>query len=400
MIFRLSCRQLRRNILESIVVWLQLFLTVLIITEIGTQLINANFAINSVHTTRFDELSYYSERNSSMSDILEIQESGASQEEIRQLMEQRSKRVPDLPIMQIFHASLEDVSLINPLNNRFPSITVVDKELAVRTSLPLSAGEWFDPQWDESQGHQALVSTTLLDHFEIGKTYTIPARGSGLTAKDVPVTVKIVGALSRDNYSYPSSVPLGNDFLEYGFYGLVVCAEEPEAFAGGCSSTFGDSGYIVGHVSEELPRYTITPVTQKLQEFTERQYADCASYALLGGIVIALALFGICCSTIIKTGYDTKRYAIMSFCGARWRDCVLIELWKTLIIYLTSMAAASLILWVVTPLQDAKSSNQVNLSPEAFWIGIAAAFLLYIPAALWKVWHVARQNPIEVIKED
>lgn len=399
MIFRLSCRQLRRNIFGSIIVWIQLFLTVLIITEIGTKFINANFAINSVHTTRFDELSYYSEKFSASS-ILDAQESGASQEEIQRLMEQMSKTTPDQPVMRICHASVNDSSLAEPVSGYYPSIAVVDDELAARTVLPLSAGEWFDPQWDESQGYQALVSTTLLDHFQIGETYTVLASGSSLSAEDVPVTVKIIGALSRDNYSYPSSVPLGNDFLEYGFYGLVVCAKEPEKFAGGCSSTFGDSGYIVGQVSEQMPRYTITPVTQKLQEFTERQYADSASYALLGGIVIALALFGICCSTIIKTGYDTKRYAIMSFCGIRWRDCVLIELWKSLIIYLTSMAAASLILWVVTPLQDAKSSNQANLSPEAFWLGIAAAFLLYIPAALWKVWHTAKRNPIEVIKED
>lgn len=399
MIFRLSFRQLRRNIVESIIVWLQLFLTVLIIATIGTKLINANFAINSVHTTRFDELSYYSEKFSASS-ILDAQQSGASQEEIQRLMEQMSKTTPDQPVMRICHATLSDPSLADPVSGYFSTITVVDDELAARTVLPLSAGEWFDPQWDEAQGYQALVSTTLLDHFQIGETYTVLASGSSLSAEDVPVTVKIIGALSRDNYSYPSSVPLGNDFLEYGFYGLVVCAEEPEKFAGGCSSTFGDSGYIVGQVSEQMPRYTITPVTQKLQEFTERQYADSASYALLGGIVIALALFGICCSTIIKTGYDTKRYAIMSFCGARWRDCVLIELWKTLIIYLTSMAAVSIILWTVVPTLAAKSGNAINLSPEAFWLGIAAAFLLYIPASLWKVRHTAKQNPIEVIKED
>lgn len=399
MIFRLSCRQLRRNIFESIIIWIQLLLTVLIIATIGTKLINANFAINSVHTTRFDELSYYSEKFS-MSGILDAQKSGASQEEIQRLMEQASKTTPDQPVMRICHATLGDPSLADPVSGHFSTITVVDDELAARTILPLSAGEWFDPQWDESQGYQALVSTTLLDRFQIGETYTIPAQGSNFTAKDVPVTVKIIGVLSRDNYSYPSSVPLGNDFLEYGFYGLVVCAEDPEEFAGGCSSTFGDSGYIAGQVSEEMPRYTITPVTQKLQEFTERQYADSASYVLLGGIVIALALFGICCSTIIKTGYDTKRYAIMSFCGARWRDCVQIELWKSLTIYLTSTAAVSVLLWVVIPLQNAQSSNQVNLSPAAFWMGIAAAFLLYIPASLWKVWHTARQNPIEVIKED
>lgn len=135
MIFRLSCRQLRRNIFGSIIVWIQLLLTVLIITEIGTKLINANFAINSVYTTRFDELSYYSEKGS-FSSILDAQESGASQEEIQRLMEQMSKTTPDQPVMRICHASVNDSSLAEPVSGYYPSIAVVDEELAVRTSLP------------------------------------------------------------------------------------------------------------------------------------------------------------------------------------------------------------------------------------------------------------------------
>lgn len=281
----------------------------------------------------------------------------------------------------------------NPNNGSFATLQAVDSVLAARTVLPLSEGEWFDPNWDEANGYQAIVSTTLQDHFKIGEAYTVQLSDVGNTE----VRITIIGYLDRNNYGYPEIIPLGNNFLQKDFYGLILSAKDPDRFG---RLSFVDTGYVDGIVSEDTTEYFIVPMTQKLQEFIQREYSNVATFSILGGVVIALALFGICCSTIIKTGYDTKRYAIMSFCGARWRDCVQIELWKSLIIYLTSMAAVS----VTTVGSDfaprCKIQQPGNLSPEAFWLGIAAAFLLYIPAALWKVWHTAKQNPIDVIKED
>lgn len=393
MIFRLSFRQIRRNAVESVIIWIQLFLTVLIIAEVGTMLANAKFSAESVYTTGFDQLSFYQEHGSG--GLLEATLSGSSQDDLQQMLEQAEEPAElSRRVMHVATNTMDPESVPeNPNNGSFATLQAVDSALAARTVLPLSEGEWFDPNWDEANGYQAIASTTFQDHFKIGESYTVQLSDVGNTQ----VRITIIGYLDRNNYGYPEIIPLGNNFLQKDFYGLILSAKDPDRFG---RLSFVDTGYVDGIVSEDTAEYFIVPMTQKLQEFIQREYSNVATFSILGGVVIALALFGICCSTIIKTGYDTKRYAIMSFCGARWRDCVQIELWKSLIIYLTSMAAVSVLLWVVIPLQDMQRGNTSNLSPEAFWLGIAVAFLLYIPAALWKVWHTAKQNPIEVIKED
>lgn len=395
MIFRLTWRQLRRSIFESIVIWLQLFLAVLIITEVGTILQNVKFSIESVHTTHFDRLSFYQEYGSGSGLPPSIQGGGAPAGGILPALEQGEDPLqPQQKIMRIYSNSCSPADVPeSPHTGAFAKIQAVDSDLTERTALPLSAGTWFDPQWDETNGYQALASTTLMDRFQIGEAYTIHLSDGGKAG----IRVNIIGYLDRNDLSYPLSVPLGNEFLQENFHGLILSAQDPKQFG---TLTFTDMGYIDGIINEDNARYRIVPMTEKLQQFTQREYSGAAAYSLLGGIVIALALFGICCSTIIRTGYDIRRYAVMSFCGARWRDCVRIELWKSLTIYLTSMAAVSVLLWGIIPARSAQYGNTGHFSPAAFWIGMAAAFLLYIPASLWKVRHTAKQNPIEIIRED
>lgn len=399
MFFRLTCRQLRRNVLESVIIFFQLFLTVIMITYIGTTLQDTAFAAQSVHLTHFDEFSYYQEKGSSWaSGMLEEQREGVTQDELFQIIQQKQKIKES--ITQIHSTILDDPTFpLSPYSGTTARITAIEPVLADHTLLPLSDGEWFDPQWDESQGYQAIVSTDISEYYQLGETYTIPTGGDGLGGKSGETTIRIVGVLSRENYSYPSNIPLVDKFLERGYYGFIIRAEDPSTFTG-ANQIWSEKGYIYGTISEEAAEYSIVPMTEKMQEFIEQEYTYLTTFSLLGGVLIALALLGISCSIIIKTGYDTKRYAVMSFCGARWRDCVMIEAGKVMTVYLSAMAISAIAVWVVIPILTRLTYYQHPFSQAAFWVGIAVAFLLYIPASLWKVWHVARQNPIEVIKED
>lgn len=196
---------------------------------------------------------------------------------------------------------------------------------------------------------------------------------------------------------YPENIPLTDHFLQRAYYGLLLRAEEPETIAS--QNIAIDCGYIYGEEHADGELYRITPMEEELETFMDRTYSSIAFLLLLTGVIGALALFGAGCSVVLRTGVDIKRYAIMSFSGASWRDCVLIELWKILILYFTSMVAVSIWILGIQPFVDV-NYHQHPSSPEFFCIGMAIAFALYIPVSLWKVWHVARQNPIEVIKED
>lgn len=398
MIFRLTFRQIRRNAVESAIFFIQLILTVVIITYVGTSLQNAVFSAQSVHLTSFDEFSYYQEKHSLAGSIIRGENSGASQEEMMQKMQQSGDSEVKESITRIYSTTFQDENFpTSPYTGWMAQIKVVEPALADHTILPLSEGEWFDPQWDESQGYQAIVSTDISEYYHLGETYSIPVEGV-FGENSGEITIHVVGVLSHENYSYPNTTPLVNEFLERGYYGFIIRAENPTTI--GSSYGFSDSGYIYGNISEETDGYSITPMTEKVQEFMDREYAQASFTAVIGGVVIALALLGISCSIVIRTGADIKRYAVMSFCGARWRDCVMIEAGKVMTVYLSAMAVSAIVVWVVIPMITRPYYYQQPFSPAAFWIGIAAAFLLYIPASLWKVWHTAKQNPIEVIKED
>lgn len=406
MIFRLSCRQLRRNAFESIVIFVQLVITVLLITWIGTSLRDTMFAIESVSATHFDEFSYYQSQNGNPFDaVRDAQQRGASPEEVYKILtmaeqEDAEQKKLEESVQYLYRAMLDEKKLVlkNPYTGAFSNITVVKPGLADRTILPLSDGTWFNTQWDEAQGYQAIVSTDLADRFRLGETYTIPVESGFFTTSSSEITIRVVGVLSRENYMYPLNIPLGNEFLQRAYSGFLIRAEDPSAFASN-SSLMADTGYVYGEYSADTESYFVTPMTERLKEFTDRKYSEAAFLTLVTVVIGMLALFGIGCSTVIKTSADIKRYAIMSFCGARWRDCVLIELGKVLLVYLFSMIVSSTLLWVVIPTLD-MNYHEHPIFPGEFFIGVAVSFILYVPMALWKVWHTAKQNPIEVIKED
>lgn len=143
-IFRLSCRQLRRNMLESLMIWIQLFLVVVMITYVGTSLRDTLYAVESVHATHFDEFSYYQGRDNIMSGIFNAQTDGLSPEEISQYVAEEEKQVNLLEqsVLRVYSARTMDKSLpLNPyIEGQLAQITVVEPALADRTMLPLLGG--------------------------------------------------------------------------------------------------------------------------------------------------------------------------------------------------------------------------------------------------------------------
>lgn len=387
--------------LESLMIWIQLFLVVVMITYVGTSLRDTLYAVESVHATHFDEFSYYQGRNSIMSGIFDAQTDGLSPEGIRQHVteEEKQTQLLEQSILRVYSARTTDRSIpLNPyIEGQLAQITVVEPALTDRTILPLSEGRWFQSDWDEIQGYQAIVSTDLAEHFHLGETYTINIATGFFGEDETEISIHIVGVLSRENYMYPENIPLTDHFLQRGYFGLLLRVEEPETIAS--QNIAIDCGYIYGEIHADEALYRIAPMTEELETFMDHMYPSIALLSLLAGVIGALALFGAGCSVVLRTSADIKRYAIMSFSGASWRDCVLIELWKILILYFTSMVAVSIWIWGIQPFVDINYYQRPS-SPEFFCIGVAIAFALYIPVSLWKVWHVARQNPIEVIKED
>lgn len=263
---------------------------------------------------------------------------------------------------------------------------VINDVVANQIKLPLSAGNWFHQQQDTETS--AIISTDLLNKLSLNQIYNVKI------GYDHTVTekVKIIGVLGEDNKMISLSGNKATALFENNFSGLLLLPGSESKLMDDFDWEYNNFLILPAESSKEIGG--VTPIREMMAEFLENNKQLIGVAGVFAFMAVILSLAGIGASSALKTRYDLKKYTLYFFCGARWKECIYMELVQALI---TFFLASAPILIIYGCFYQALSGL---CKPLFLFIGIGAAVFIYFPAAFIKILTMLKSNPVEVLKEE
>lgn len=240
--------------------------------------------------------------------------------------------------------STSDDKLISVINKRASEILKVNH-----------SGSWFG-EADKTAGVEALVSKSLRDTYEKGKTYTVEySDGSS-------VNIFVIGYLANEN----TVISINGGFFDnlFGYAEIMICDEiKPETFT-------GRSAILLDGKNPQfyLDNYSLSGLTLKsaYDEFYSSIYMSLYHGAYWVAIIVVLIIGAIMCNSLFMTEKAIRANASKFIVGQSRKSIIAGELTKSGLLFLIPFFIDLIIVALIAALNK-------NLTPPI--IGFKSFFL-------------------------
>lgn len=265
------------------------------------------------------------------------------------------------------------------------SVSVINKR-ASEILMVNHSGSWFGKAGNTS-GIEALVSKSLRDTYEKGKTYTVEySDGSS-------VNMFVIGYLTEEN----TVISINGGFYEnlFGYAEIMICDEiNPETFTGNTAILLDGK-----NPQFYLDNYSLSGLTLKsaYDEFYSFTYMSLYHGAYWVAIIIALIIGAIMCNSLFMTEKAIRANASKFIVGQSRKNIIAGELTKSGLLYLIPFIIDLIAVVVIEALH--KGTNPPIIGYKSFFLSALLVLGVYLLTIAISTTRILTAKPLKELRK-
>lgn len=265
------------------------------------------------------------------------------------------------------------------------SVSVINKKASEILKVNHS-GSWFGES-DKTDGVEALVSKSLRDTYEKGKTYTVEySDGSS-------VNIHVIGYLAEENIV----INIAGNFYEnlFGYAEIMLCDEiSLDTFS-------GDTAILLDGKNPQyyLDNYNLSGRTLKAMydEFYSFKYVSLYHSAYWVAIIIVLIIGAILCNSLFMTEKTIRANASKFIVGQSRKNIIAGEITKSGLLYLIPFIIDLIVVAVIEALN--KGIAPPIIGYKSFFLSALMVLGIYLLTIAISTTRILTANPLKELRK-
>lgn len=265
------------------------------------------------------------------------------------------------------------------------SVSVINKK-ASEILMVNHSGSWFG-EAGNTDGIEALVSKSLRDTYEKGKTYTVEySDGSS-------VDIFVIGYLAEEN----TVINIADNFYEnlFGYAEIMLCDEiKPETFTGSTAILLDGK-----NPQYYLDNYNLSGRTLKAMydEFYSFKYVSLYHSAYWVAIIIVLIIGAIMCNSLFMTEKTIRANASKFIVGQSRKSIIAGELTKSGLLYLIPFLIDLIVVAVIEVLNKGIAPPIIGF--KNFFLSALMVLGVYLLTIAISTTRILTANPLKELRK-